>query len=163
MIMHIGFTGTQHGMSAKQRAIVGAELAVRRMEHDDLTLHHGDCIGADADADRIAHTLGIEVELHPPDNPTKRAYCSGAIFTHRALPYLERNREIVRCADLLVATPRGSVEQRRSGTWATIRQAQRSGVPVLIVYPDGTTNLNRSSARTDARIVRSGRRSVWRQ
>jgi predicted Rossmann fold nucleotide-binding protein DprA/Smf involved in DNA uptake len=52
-------------------------------------------------------------------------------------PYLVRNRDIVDVCNLLLATPGGTVEQLRSGTWATIRYARRIGRPVWIVFPNG--------------------------
>jgi hypothetical protein len=51
-------------------------------------------------------------------------------------PYLDRNREIVDNTDVLVACPAGP-EERRSGTWSTIRHALRWGVPVILCWPDG--------------------------
>lgn len=53
-------------------------------------------------------------------------------------PYLERNAAIVQSTLELIATPGETVEQVRSGTWATIRQARRRRRPTTIVWPDGT-------------------------
>lgn len=49
---------------------------------------------------------------------------------------LDRNRDIVEAAEVLIACPDGP-ERQRSGTWATIRHALRVGKPVVIVWPDG--------------------------
>lgn len=46
--------------------------------------------------------------------------------------YMKRNDALVKAADILVAFPETSTEQLRSGTWATIRRARTSGVPVWL-------------------------------
>ena len=45
--MIVGFTGTQRGMTETQRSVVHALLACLPV----VTFHHGDCIGADAEAE----------------------------------------------------------------------------------------------------------------
>jgi hypothetical protein len=37
-----------------------------------------------------------------------------------------------------LACPRGYTEELRSGTWATIRYARKTGVPYVIIFPDRT-------------------------
>lgn len=47
--------------------------------------------------------------------------------------YLDRNTEMIKLADLLVAFPGGSAELfRGSGTWSTIRRARKKGIPIHI-------------------------------
>lgn len=89
--------------------------------------HHGDCVGADEQAHQLLKwmrtardTPRVRVILHPPDNPSKRANCR-ADEVRKALPYLERNKEIVDETQFLIATPKGTEEELRSGTWATMR------------------------------------------
>ncbi len=130
--MHIGFTGTQIGMSDSQRkAIHGALLGLFQT---GSVFHHGDCIGADAEAHNIAVALGYRIIIHPPLNESKRAFCKGADMTVPALPYLERNKIIVNATTSLVAAPKGP-EELRSGTWSTVRYAKRIGRPVTIFMP----------------------------
>ncbi len=93
--------------------------------------HHGDCIGADAEAHDIAREFSYGVEIHPPLESRKRAWCS-SMLVHDPKPYLERNHDIVDACHLLIACPAGP-EVMRSGTWATIRYARRTGVPVVII------------------------------
>lgn len=53
--------------------------------------------------------------------------------------YETRNHAIVDACRLLIATPRATERaQPRSGTWATIRYAQRKERPVWLIWPDGT-------------------------
>ena len=124
--MEVGFTGTQRGMTNSQK-----EELVKFLQDNKVTkLHHGDCVGADKEAHDIAVSLGIETEVHPPDKDDKRAFCKGDII-HEPKPYLERNHDIVDDSELLVACPFQSKEIVRSGTWATVRYARKSGSPII--------------------------------
>lgn len=71
--MKVGFTGTQLGMTGFQIE----ELTKLLMATTITQFHHGDCIGADEQAHEIAKALGIPVAIHPPINPSKRAFCKG--------------------------------------------------------------------------------------
>ena len=130
--MNIGFTGTISGMSEAQRNKLTALLAELKANQ----LHHGDCVGADADAHVIAQSLGIAVVLHPPSNDKSRAFCQGSVEERPPRAYLDRNRAIVDATDVLIATPWGP-EQRRSGTWATIRYARKRARTCYVVMRNG--------------------------
>lgn len=52
--------------------------------------------------------------------------------------YLDRNRRLVFGADLLLAFPRTSAEEQRSGTWATVRAARKLNVETRIVPLDAS-------------------------
>ncbi len=142
MIEILGFTGTQDGMTIEQVASI-----IELFENGDLaaveTVHHGDCIGSDADMDWLCPKLDIQVVLHPGCNargfPAKRANCLGKhiIKTYPQRKYLDRDQDIVDETEGLLATPKEYTEVLRSGTWATVRRARKKGVPVWIVYPDG--------------------------
>lgn len=134
----LGFTGTQRGMTDRQWRVC-QDLLKRRLR--PVAAHHGQCIGADADFHDLCLTLEIPVTLHPPTNRSKVAWCPGAVEIRRPRPYLERNREIVRACNTLLATPAQDEEQLRSGTWATIRYARKSKRDVVLVFPDGTVRL----------------------
>ena len=129
----LGFTGTQKGMSDKQKR----EFLGLLVQLTPTVLHHGDCVGADADAHDLVKQAapGCRIVVHPPVDDSRRAFCEGATRTLPALPYLTRNQQIVRNCTLLVATPRSRAEELRSGTWATVRYARQKRVPVHIIYP----------------------------
>lgn len=129
-----GFTGTQHGMTADQQLALDELLALAAPER----FHHGDCIGADAQAHVAALVHAREVWIHPPTDDRKRAWCPGAAHVADPKPYIDRNHDIVEATDILIAAPRGFDEELRSGTWATIRWARRLDHPVTIIYPDGS-------------------------
>lgn len=132
--MKIGFTGTQRGMTIAQ--IQSFEAGLRLVFEPGAEFHHGDCIGADAEAYTIAVGLGFKIVIHPPIDPKKRAWCR-ADDIRQPKPYLDRNHDIVDATDFLIATPGEEAEQLRSGTWATVRYARKIGRKVLIIKPSG--------------------------
>jgi hypothetical protein len=135
----VGVTGAQTGTTPDQRAaIVALLVGIQPAE-----LHHGDCIGADADIHGLCreHIPAAHIVIHPPDNPVKRAFCRGDEQLP-PFPYLVRNQHIVNNTDRLIAAP-GGPEIAHSGTWYTVRHALRIGQHVTIVWPDGSVEEHR--------------------
>ena len=131
-MIHVGFTGTREGMTEAQMKSVMSLL----MKYDPCTLHHGDCVGADAQANDAARWEGIATISHPPKSNTLRAFC--IVDDERdPKPYLTRNKDIVDESDRLIAAPETYDEQVRSGTWSTVRYARLKRKRVFIVYPNG--------------------------
>ena len=131
----LGFTGTQIGMTLEQR-----ESAILFLEGSaPVSVHHGDCVGADANFHDLVQRYLPEasIHIHPPKNPTKRAFCKGAEFVHPIKDYLDRNIDIVNESDEILAIPKDFEEEQRSGTWFTVRQARKRGKRIHIIYPDG--------------------------
>lgn len=143
MYAKVGFTGTQHGMTTEQRTVLRAMLGTFVDAQSEF--HHGDCIGADAEAHDIAIELNYYVVVHPPIIKGKRAW-KIAPKVNLPLGYLERNRIIVRSTDVLLAAPRELEEQLRSGTWSTVRFARRLKRPIYFAMPDGSTRTERTDA-----------------
>lgn len=151
--VRIGFTGTQEGMTRQQQQMMTLYLDDQGPHCEfDIVLHHGVCIGADEQAHFIALDLGHpSLVLHPPVNTKKMSrLILSADYKLRGLhsltdkiqvldpePYIDRNHDIVNATTHLYACPKGFKEELRSGTWATIRYAQRKRKPVTIVWPDG--------------------------
>lgn len=153
MIEHIGFTGTQRGMSLAQRATVHLLLrlaAPRRCvgPADEVWAHHGDCVGADKDFAELAVLEGLKIHRHPPTESGKRSGLVAWDRTEEPLPYLQRNDAIIAACGLLVACPKGFESEIRSGTWATIRHAGKAGRTTLIVWPDGSVEYRPGSGAT---------------
>jgi hypothetical protein len=100
-------------------------------------VHHGDCIGADAQFHEIVRNLdpAIRIESHPCNLDRYRAHCRADV-TYAVKPPLERNIDIVRASDYLIATPRERKRISMSGTWWTMGQAANSNIPVFHVPPD---------------------------
>jgi nucleoside 2-deoxyribosyltransferase len=141
--MKVGFTGTREGMSEVQANEV-SDLVCMALHSKEL--HHGDCIGADAEfhetailyrayANRLGHQPRIIV--HPPKDERFRAFCESADELRAPKDYIARNHDIVDECDVLIAAPRHDSEEMRSGTWATVRYARKVGKPIRIVYADG--------------------------
>jgi hypothetical protein len=103
--------------------------------------HHGDCVGADAQAvTQFKSIYSKPVISHPPINNALRAFVHKHYATVEVLEpksYLERNRDIVNATDILIAAPDGP-EKRRSGTWSTVRYARKRGKTIYIAWPDGS-------------------------
>jgi len=131
------FTGSRHGLSSAQE-----DTLARLLERDMIqVLVHGDCVGADEQADRVAQRLGIARWIFPGDIPKFRAHCEqhGALVKDSPESPLVRNRRIVRCAPTLYVGPAGFSEELYSGTWACCREARKARVPqIAIIWPDGT-------------------------
>jgi hypothetical protein len=128
--MRVGVTATQRGLNPRQLAEF--ELCLRQLHATEL--HHGDCVGGDAQLHDVARRLGLRVVGHPPDNMSKRAHCQcDELRVPR--PYLDRNHDIVDETEVLLAGPKDTVEELRSGTWATVRYARKRGKQVHVVWP----------------------------
>jgi len=128
----LGFTGTQGGLTKCQCEQIAEALG----QLAPGEVHHGDCLGADAQFHALVRELlpGTRVVIHPPRVLTKRAFCQGD--EERApRAYLTRNRAIVRESEMLLAALGEPQEKLRSGTWATIRFARKNSCPVHLVLP----------------------------
>lgn len=130
----VGFTGTRDGMTPQQKQSFDGLIRALRITE----FHHGDCLGADADAHALVRLLSppTRIAIHPPDNFRMAAYCKGDV-AYGARPYLERNADIVNVTDVMIACPKEFVEIQRSGTWATIRLARKRDKRLYIIGPKG--------------------------
>jgi hypothetical protein len=138
--MIVGFTGTSQGMTDIQK--VRLERILFELFHADQSssteFHHGDCVGADEEADEIAESIGYTRVIHPPINPYKRAHCQTKIIWEPK-EYLVRNHDIVNCSNIMIACPKEAHEVLRSGTWATIRFANKfPEKDKYLITPSGT-------------------------
>ena len=131
----IGFTGTRNGMTQEQRNKVGQILkGVRPKE-----VHHGDAVGADTDFHKMSRRLKLRIHQHPSNLPDNlQGNNGGAAIRSKRKDPLARNVDIVNRSKAIIATPSSMTEERRSGTWHTIRQARKQKKPLIIVFPDGT-------------------------
>lgn len=145
--MRVGFTGTRQGMTNEQvlhvHMLLGDLQAAGAIE-----AHHGMCAGSDKQFHDMALALHYPVVGHPgmggSGRVKYRAVCQGLTEERPPLFFLARNREIVKAASVVIATPKEMIEQERwSGTWATIRYTRQAGKPLIIVWPDGTGAVER--------------------
>src|SRR5215510_12812367 len=113
-MVHVGFSGTRRGMTGEQSRALRLSL----VSLGNAVLHHGDAVGADAEAHEQAVPLGWSVIIHPPINDPWRAR-KKASEERVPKPYLVRNRDIVDETELLIAAPDDAVEHLQSSTWST--------------------------------------------
>ena len=99
--------------------------------------HHGVCIGADEEAHKIirAYWPDCRIICHPPSDQRRIARGLHCDVTLPPRPFLVRNRDIVDAVDILVGCPRQEQEVIRSGTWATMRYAKKTGKNVILIPP----------------------------
>jgi hypothetical protein len=133
----LGITGTQRGCTVAQRDVLAATLKLYTMWFS--VLHHGDCVGVDAEACHLA-MRDYYLWSHPCNLYRKRAYIDSGMVEDEKAP-LDRNWDIVLACSTLIACPGEMTEQLRSGTWATIRYARKAGKTIVFIYPDGSTEI----------------------
>lgn len=133
--MKIGITGTRSGLTDYQRECITDFLINFHPDEPDLELHHGDCIGADAQVAEIADELGYRIICHPPENPVCQAnYKFDEIRPKNT--YFKRNRNIVDECDILLVAPYQSEWSDHGGTWYTHDYAKKKNKPIRIFWPE---------------------------
>lgn len=132
LYLDVGVTGTRRGMTTPQREEF-ERLLDGLIASGTIFFHHGDCVGVDEEAAKIANGKEIRTVSHPPVIPRLRAFCYSDIVL-APKPYSERNKDIIRVSALVIGIPSGPEEEERfSGTWATIRKVRISSDTALIV------------------------------
>lgn len=133
---HIGFTGTREGMSEFQKERFRNIIRVA-VSLGGVVFHHGDCVGADAEAHEIAQSENVTaIIIHPPTIDSHRAFCGmgeSNVTWFPPFPYLKRDKMIVDNTKILIAAPKSDIEELRSGTWATIRHARKTNVNHIVM------------------------------
>lgn len=144
--MRIGFSGTRQGMTNDQVLHVHMLLGdLRGAGASQVT--HGMCQGADKQFHDMAKALGYFTIGAPGVLSDGSPYMRAKIECDMVLPekpFLVRNLQIVHEVDLMLVTPKEQAEQGKgSGTWASIRYTRKAKKPLIIVYPDGSTVVER--------------------
>lgn len=136
----LGFTGTRRGMTDAQRDAVRAYL--ERVY--PFVVVHGACVGADHDMHELVRDVrpSSRIVVLPSNLAAQTCmHCVADADDHaeKLKSPLARNLDIVLASKIMLATPAGFEEERRSGTWYTLRRARLHRRPFIIVRPDGTT------------------------
>lgn len=128
--MRVGFTGTREGMSQHQKE----QFALKIVEINPREFHHGDCLGADAEAHDIVRLFlpDTKIVIHPPARDYCRAYKSGDEY-RTPLEYLPRDQNIVNESEYMLGAPLVNNREARSGTWYTIRYAWSTKKPTVVL------------------------------
>lgn len=130
--MKIGITGTRTGMNTTQFAALQTYL--KQFDPATTELHHGDCVGADAEVAMLAKSLGMRVVCHPPEKDELRAFFESD-ESRKPLSYFARNRNIVDETDELIVVPYQDSHQPNGGTWYTHDYAKKKGKTPIVFYP----------------------------
>lgn len=131
--MKIGVTGTRSGMSETQ--IEAVHEFLQQFDPTTTELHHGDCVGVDAEVAEMAKMLGIRVVCHPPEKTELRAWFDSD-ETRNPLSYFARNRNIVDETDQLMVVPYQDSHQPHGGTWYTHDYAKKKGKDPVVFFPN---------------------------
>lgn len=128
--MKVGFTGTREGMSLHQKE----QFVIKMAELHPTEFHHGDCVGADAEAHDIVREFfpNVVIHVYPPLSSKQQAFKAGDITYNRA-PYLDRDKSIVDSVEHMFGAPKSNIELLRSGTWTTIRYARKQSKPIVVL------------------------------
>lgn len=141
-MIRLGVTGTRYRLTTQQ-AIAARNWIDKLVKIELVTeLHHGACVGADEEILIIAKSYNLRTIAHP----SNFIYTTTKISSDETLApkdALERNRDIVDACNLLLALPQARQEKRLSGTWATIRYAERVGRQIRYIWPDGSISTTR--------------------
>lgn len=140
--MTLGFTGTrQIDLVSKERRQELVKVVSSMI--DDITLVvHGGALGMDEYFNMIAwhnqHPIKIRHGLHKISYPIRNLKGDGVrrvnVIEVEPKPYLQRNKDIVHECDILIAVPVDPlVEEKRSGTWTTIRYARKLNKQIIII------------------------------
>lgn len=138
-MLHLGFTGTRHGMTREQLHNVRALVVSLQNANAPtrIAAHHGDCVGADAEFHAICRALGCWMVGHPPTDDKLRAFCEFD-ECYEPRPFTHRNSAIVAGSSYMIGTPFEMVNPGRGGTWSTIGKAISKVGRLAVVLPDGT-------------------------
>ena len=135
--MKIGVTGTRSGMNKRQKKEFEqllSEFLIECMANGEGEFHHGDCVGVDVEAAKIAKKLGFKVVCHPPIKDELRAYHKSDEF-REPKSYFARNRNIVDECDVLLVIPYQDTHQSHGGTWYTHDYAVKKDKPRHVIFP----------------------------
>jgi predicted Rossmann-fold nucleotide-binding protein len=138
--MKLGVTGSREGMTLSQLTTF-----LRMIEKEDFEeLHQGCCNGADEMAVIACYDKNIKIIGHPPTNHKELSETavekSSELMAEKE--YLQRNKDIVDSSDILIAFPKGTQEETRSGTWSTVRYARKKNARIVIIYPNGAKHVS---------------------
>lgn len=135
--MILGFTGTRNPISKHQIKYLWEFLDNNTDSIEGV--HHGACMGGDAEMHEAALVRGIPLHVHPPVNEEwMERFClipGNGVTLYAPKPYQTRDRDIVAASDAMLAMPEKA--EGIGGTWYTVDYAVRQRTPVTIVYSDG--------------------------
>lgn len=134
-MIHLGFSGTRHGLSDLQLDAI-RDLLDDILFLDGFTAHHGLCVGGDEEFHGLCREPRggpVTIVGHPgPDGPLRSRVQCDQVMPPK--PYMARNADIVVASHIMIAAPYEDRPRVRGGTHQTIRMAlQRKALRELYV------------------------------
>jgi hypothetical protein len=129
----VAFTGTREGLNADRRTAIAKFL---KNAGNVRLAAHGMAKGADTDFDAICEKLCIKREGYPASEHSIRFVKPQMVYPVK--PPLERDWDIVKRGQLLIAAPPTDKEVLRSGSWATMRYNAKLEKPLVHFLLDGS-------------------------
>lgn len=146
MGMRVGFSGTRQGMTNDQ--VLQVHMLLGDLRSAGATqATHGMCQGADKQFHDMAKALSYFVIGCPGVTTDGYQYFRSNVECDLVMPekpFLIRNRNIINESDVILITPKETREQfKGSGTWASIRYARTANKPLVVIWPDGSSLVER--------------------
>ena len=128
-------------MTFSQKRTLASLLSYYRAHNNAEEFHHGNCVGSDEQAARIADSLRYITIAHPSTLIELTSnYQSDKTLPRR--PPIQRNKVIVQAVEIMLATPKEFSEPapaRGQGTWSCIRYSRdKQKRHTIIIWPDGS-------------------------
>ena len=134
------FTGSRDGITQHQDNVLRYFIRSR-----PARVRHGDCKGADTRFHQLCLAFGYDetnLDIHPGPSLKWRAFNNGGTL-HKVRPNMIRNRLMVMLSEVVVACPKTSRMDKRSGTWRTIAYAQSRAILTYIIFPSGKVEVRK--------------------
>jgi hypothetical protein len=133
----VGLTGTRGGMTLEQAATAAAWFAERHGQIREL--HHGDCVGVDAEIHDMIREVDPRVWIvgHPPTDGKMRAGCE-CDQTRSPRASAECIRYVAGESAVVLALPARSREQTSDPVWRAVAYTRNIRKRVDLILPDGT-------------------------
>lgn len=130
--LQVGFVGAPEGMT--QRQLFRVRVLLRSF--GAVEVHFGGNPGADEQLYRLADDLRLWRKVHPLLCSAERSEVTGDVV-YPPKQENERYHDVLTASGVLIAAP--SSAQCRSGgrVWSVVADAVASGMPVVVVTPDG--------------------------
>jgi hypothetical protein len=139
--INIGVTASRNGLSEFQMLFFVRFLEAIKADGFTANLHHGDCVGGDAQCHQIFDHVFPDgnIIVHPPEKDELRAFVKRErtfedgsftnqynLYWEEPKSYFARNRDIVGDTTILCGFPIHNNSSGMGGTWYTINHARKS-------------------------------------
>lgn len=149
--MILGVTGSRFGWKPQQSNWVPSIFDLWTITE----MHHGDCVGVDAEMHHQCKIRNIPIVIHPPQKEELRAFCEGYKLMLVAKSHFARNRDIVDFSELILAIP-SHMNRKSGGTWYTANYAINKEKRLIILLPTGAVETYGPTSEGYRRIKADG-------